>query len=321
MYAQSLAPPQTREHPKNCMAGMQNYMEWQTIKFDWNHAKAFLVTAEEGSFTAAANALNTTQPTLGRQVTALEEELGVILFDRVAGRLKLTRCGMQLLEYVRQMADSAGHISRLAEGQSTQVKGKVIVSASEVYCAHLLPPIIKSIRTVAPGITVEIIADNQPSDLTRREADIAIRNFRPEEPELIARKIRDDQGCLYATPGYLQNISNPDDPASFTNATFIAFADIALLENWLNTAGIPITSENFKLIARNYLVHWELVKQGLGIGIMPQDIGDAEPTVVRACPFLDPFVFPVWLVSHRELKTSTRVRVVFDLIAEALQHA
>lgn len=303
------------------MAGMQNRMEWQTIKFDWNHAKAFLVTAEEGSFTAAANALKTTQPTLGRQVAALEEELGVVLFDRVAGRLKLTPTGMQLLEYVRHMAESAGHISRLADSQSTEVRGKVSVSASEVYCAHLLPPIVKTIRTKAPGITVDIIADNQPSDLTRREADIAIRNFRPDQPELIARKLRDDQGCLYATPEYLQSIANPQDSASFANAIFIAFADIDQLTSWLNSEGIPVTTENFKLIAKNYLVHWELVKQGLGIGIMPQDIGDAEPAVVRACPFLNPFVFPVWLVSHRELKTSTRVRVVFDLIADALQQA
>lgn len=296
-------------------------MEWQTIKFDWNHARAFLVTAEEGSLTAAAEALGTTQPTLGRQVSALEDELGVTLFDRVAGKLRLTPAGMELLNHVQAMADAAGHISRSAEGRSTEVQGIVSISASEVYCAHLLPPVISSIRRLAPGITVNVIADNNASDLTRREADIAIRNFRPTEPDLIARKLRDDSGYLYATPEYLRSIDHPESPASFAKASFIAFAETQRLTEWLTASGIPVTIDNFPIISRNYLVHWELVKAGLGIGIMPQAVGDAEPAVIRACTALEPFEFPVWLVSHRELKTSQRVRVVYDLIADALSRS
>ena len=293
-------------------------MTWQTIKFDWNHARAFLVTAEEGSLTAAAEALKMTQPTLGRQVAALEDELGVVLFDRVAGKLQLTEVGTELLEYVRSMAEAAGHVSRLAEGKSTAVSGLVSISASEVYCAHLLPAVIARIRQQAPGISLHLIAANTPSDLTRREADIAIRNFRPTEPDLIARKLRDDVAHLYATPQYLHTIGNPDTPESFSCADFIAIDEPEKLIEWLNTAGVPVGTDNFPIIAKNYLVHWELVRAGLGIGIMPQAIGDAEPAVVRACATLAPFEFPIWLVSHRELKTSNRVRVVYDLLAKAL---
>jgi DNA-binding transcriptional LysR family regulator len=88
--------------------------------------------------------------------------------------------------------------------------------------------------------------------------------------------------------------------------------------DWLNRAGLTLTSESFPIVTENYLVHWEFVKRGLGIGIMPEAIGDQESQVVRACPMLAPFEFPVWLVSHRELKTSRRVRIVFDLLAEML---
>lgn len=294
-------------------------MDWQGVNFDWNNARAFLVTAEEGSLTAAAHALGMTQPTLGRQVSALEEELSVVLFDRAGGKLILTPAGIDLLAHVKAMGDAAMHVSRSADGLSTDLRGQVSISASEVYAAFLLPTIVQQLRQLAPEIEIEIIADNTPSDLTRREADIAVRNFRPEEPDLIARKIRDDAAALYATPGYLESIGSPAGSADFTQASFIGFADTALIIEWLNGAGMSLTPRNFPIKTESYLVHWAMVKQGLGIGIMPQSIGDAEPVVVRACPALDPFVFPIWLVVHRELRTSTRIRTVFDLLATALQ--
>lgn len=293
-------------------------MDWQTINFDWNRVRAFLVTAEEGSLTAAARALGTTQPTLGRQVSALEDELGAVLFDRVSGKLVLTENGQILLEHVRVMGDAAGHVSRLADGQSSEVRGKISISASEVYCAFLLPPIIERLRAQEPGINIEIIADNEPSDLTRREADIALRNFKPIEEDLIARKIRDDFANLYATPGYLASIGNPSCLAKFSDASFVSFADPDLIMDWLNGTGLSLSRDNFPILVRNYLVHWEMVKSGLGIGIMPEAIGDQESRVVRACPMLAPFQFPIWLVSHRELRTSRRVRIVFDLLADML---
>lgn len=293
-------------------------MDWKTINFDWNRVRAFLITAEEGSLTAAARALGTTQPTLGRQVSALEDELGTVLFDRVGSKLILTDNGKNLLEHVRVMGEAAGHVSRLADGQSTEVQGKISISASEVYCAFLLPAVIEKLRRTEPGIDIEVVADNKPSDLSRREADIAIRNFRPVEEDLIARKIGDDLGYLYATPDYLASIGNPSDMSDYSKASFIGFADPEAIIEWLGNAGMPLTIKNFPITTESYLVHWEFVKQGLGIGIMPHAIGDAEPTVVRACEALAPFEFPVWLVSHRELRTSRRVRIVFDLLADML---
>lgn len=296
-------------------------MDWQGVNFDWNNARAFLVTAEEGSLTAAANALGMTQPTVGRQVSALEDELSVVLFDRAGGKLILTPAGTDLLTHVKAMGDAALHVSRSADGRSTDLRGQVSISASEVYSAFLLPGIVQRLRQLAPEINVEIIADNTPSDLTRREADIAVRNFRPEEPDLIAKKVRDDTAALYATPAYLQSIGSPASLADFAQASFVGFADTALIIDWLNGAGMSLSPANFPVKTESYLVHWAIVKQGLGIGIMPQSIGDAEPLVVRACPALDPFVFPIWLVVHRELKTSRRIRTVYDLLASALQEA
>ena len=108
-------------------------MKWQTVSFDWNQARAFLVTVEEGSLTAAARALGLTQPTLGRQVAALEDSLGVTLFDRVGRSLRLTPSGLELLDHVRSMGDAAGRVSLTASGQSQTVEGQVCITASDLF--------------------------------------------------------------------------------------------------------------------------------------------------------------------------------------------
>ena len=115
-------------------------MDWNLLKFDWNRARAFLVTAEEGSLSAAARALRMAQPTLGRQVEALERELNVVLFQRVGRGLELTPSGLELLDHVRRMGEAANDFSLAAIGQSQTIEGNISISTSEVYAALLLPP-------------------------------------------------------------------------------------------------------------------------------------------------------------------------------------
>ena len=293
-------------------------MDWKSVKFDWNRARAFLVTAEEGSLSAAARALGMTQPTLGRQVTALEQELGVVLFNRVGTGLVLTPGGLELLDQVRVMGEAANRMSLSASGQSNNVEGNICISASEIDATFRLPAIIAKLRKMAPGIEVEIVASNAPSDLGRREADIAIRSFRPTQPDLIAKKIKDISAQLYATPEYLKSIGMPTTMAGLNQADFISFDSTGRLQKSLNGLGLNLSKKNFPLISENYIVHWELVKQGLGIGVMPIDIGDAEPLVQPVLKEFALFVFPMWLTAHSELKTSRRVRIVFDLLVSEL---
>lgn len=294
-------------------------MDWESINFDWNHARAFLVTAEEGSFSAAARALNLAQPTLGRQVTSLEESLGVVLFERVGRGLMLTPSGEALIEHVRAMGDAANRVSINALGQAQSIEGNICISASEIYSAYLLPPIIAKLRRLAPEVNIDIIASNDETDLERHEADIAIRNFRPDKGELIARKIKDVPAYLYASSNYLKTLSQPVTFDSLKSATYIGFDHTPMTLEGYKDLGLDITQSNFQIITANHLVHWELVKQGVGIGIVPDHIGDIEPKVQRVLPQLKPIMFPIWLTSHRELKTSHRVRLVFDLLADELQ--
>lgn len=293
-------------------------MDWRSISFDWNHIRALLVTAEEGSFSAASRALGVAQPTVGRQIAALEQELGVTLFERVGRELKLTETGLELLEHARAMADAANRISLRAAGQSSSLEGLVSISASDVISTYLLPPIIAALRVQHPGIQLEVVASNTASDLLRREADIAVRNFRPTQPELIAKKVRDARARLYAAPSYLEALGSPTSPAQLSRGEFMGFDHGPRFMEGLNALGLSLSAKNFGVVTDSSLVQWELVKQGAGIAVMMEEVGDAEPLVQRALPQLEPITFPIWLVCHRELHTSRRVKVVYDAIAQGL---
>ncbi|WP_231552664.1 LysR family transcriptional regulator [Alcanivorax nanhaiticus] len=285
------------------------------MKFDWNRARAFLVTAEEGSLSAAALALGMSQPTLSRQVTALEEELGTALFERVGRGLTLTPTGLDLLVYVQAMGEAASSLSLAATGRATSIEGEITISASEVTAAYILPPILQKLRRTYPGIQVCLVASNSASDLRRREADIAIRNFRPTEPNLIARKLGEFAAALYATPDYLAGLDAATTPEALTQARFIGFASAnEAFINALGAHGIALQDHNFAARVDSHVVQWEMVKQGMGIGVMPVELASTEPLVRRV---LADTLFrgDVWLVAHRELRTNLRVRTVFDFLA------
>ncbi len=289
------------------------------MNFDWTRARAFLVTAEEGSLSAAARALGLAQPTLGRQVDALEEELGVALFERVGRGLQLTPMGHALLEHARAMGDAASRLSMAAYGQNEAMEGEVSISASDIYSAMLLPPILARLHKEEPRIRVEVVAANTASDLLRREADIAIRNFRPTEPDLVARKIRDTEAHIYGTPAYLDRLGPIETARDLSRADFIAPGSLEMMLPALNRLGLTLTEASFPFRTDNMMTMWAMVKQGLGLGFLDAGIGDADPVVRRALPGFAPFPFPIWLVAHRDIYRNRRLRFVFDFLAEALK--
>jgi DNA-binding transcriptional LysR family regulator len=293
-------------------------MNWQAVNFDWNQVRAFLATVEEGSLSAAAKALGLTQPTLGRQVSALEEHLGVTLFERSGRSLILTPTGEALAAHVRAMGEAATQLSLVASGQSTSIEGRVKVTASEGYSAHVLPEVVEGLRVTHPGIVVEIVATNSLSDLRRREADIAVRNTEPTDPEMIARRMPDQTGGLFATRGLIARHGPFRTVADLAHAPLIGFgADGRYLEA-LQRRQVPVSEANIVAGSESHLVHWELARKGIGLGIIGHTVGGRDEAMVPVLPEALTFEFPVWLVAPAELKTSRRVRIVFDALAEAL---
>ena len=293
-------------------------MNWQAMSFDWNQVRAFLATAEEGSFSGAARALKMTQPTIGRQITGLEKVLGVTLFERTVRGPTLTEAGRNLLDHVRVMGETATLISTVAAGQSQEVIGEVTVTATDLVSAAILPGLLGDLREVAPGIHLRIIAANDIQNLMRREADIAIRHVRPTQPELIARHVGDLRANLYAVSVYLDKAGRPRTLRAVADHAFVGSPNSDQLMTTLHDKGIPARRESFVMSSESGVVQWELVKSGYGITFMPELLGEATPGIEKVLPDLPSLEFPVWLVTHRELRTSRRIRVVFDLLARGL---
>lgn len=290
-------------------------MNWQSVTFDWNQARAFLATAEEGSLSAASRALGLTQPTVGRQVAALEQALGVTLFERVGRGLVLTPTGCELLDHVRGMRAAAARLSLAATGHSQAVEGLVRITASEVMSALVLPEALAGLQRLAPRIEIDLVAADDLRDLQSREADIAIRHVRPENPELIARSVQEATARLYAATDYLDRRGRPQSPQDLSGHDFIGFGDTDRLLDHLVQMGLPVTRSQFRIGSSSGLTAWSLVRAGLGISVMSDHVGRAAPGIEPVLPEMEPVRFPVWLTTHRELHTSRRIRIVFDHLA------
>jgi DNA-binding transcriptional LysR family regulator len=285
---------------------------------DWNQLRAFLETAETGSLSAAARKLGLSQPTLSRQVAAIEQSMGVTLFERVGKAIALTPTGIDLLEHARVMGTAAEVLSLAATGRSQAVDGVVSVSATDIVAARILPPLLQRLRERAPGIAVEVIATNAQSDLQRREADIAIRHVKPEQPDLIARLIREATAHFYASENWINTHGHPRTAEDAAHLPFIGADRTGQYLGYLRHLGLPLTEANFSCYADNSAASWSLVREGLGIGVMMEEIALATPGTVRVLDDLPAVRFPIWLVSHRELRTSRRIRVVFEELAQGL---
>ncbi|WOR14045.1 LysR family transcriptional regulator [Hyphomonas sp. FCG-A18] len=293
-------------------------MNWQAISFDWNQVRAFLATAEEGSLSAAARALGQTQPTLSRQVAALEEDLGIVLFERAGRAMALTTAGLELLEHVKVMADAATRVSLSASGQSQAVEGRVVITATDSLATYHLPAILRKVREQAPNIQVEILTSNDVRDLTRREADIAIRHGRPDQADLIAKLVGEISWHLYASEDYLKNCPPIKTLSDIEALDFIGFENNEQLIDELKTAGLNLKLKNFVMSSTTGTVMRELVKAGIGVSFLTRDVEKQEPKIKPLLKDQLSFLVPIWLVTHRELHTSRRIRLVYDILAAEL---
>lgn len=289
-------------------------------KFDWNKARAFLVTVEEGSLSAGARALGTTQATLSRQVSSLEQELGIVLFERSGHSLVLTPSGAELAEYAKTMAEAAAQLSMVATGKNQTIEGTICISANEFDAALRLPPIFAKLRAQHPKINFEIVVGDNVSDLKQREADIALRWFEPSQNELISHMVGMEEVGFFASTDYLERNGEPETLAELSTREFIGFDSTVRLRNMLKPLGLQLTAENFPFLCDSYLVQREYALNGLAIGILPADIGNMHASLVRLIPDVPTKQYNLWLVTHREVNTNQRIKIVYDFMLQELEN-
>lgn len=293
-------------------------MNWSAISFDWNHARAFLATIEEGSLSAAARALGTTQPTLSRQISAFEAELGLTLFERTRRAMVPTAAGIALAGSMRAMADAAMAAALSAAGHAEDMSGTVTIAAADLTASYHLPRALSALRDVAPQIRLGLVISDTLSDLKAREADIAVRHVRPVQDGLIARLLGEVPAGIYAHETYIRRHGPWRTLSDAGKASWIGFAPPERVAAQLAAFALNLPSGCVRYWAPDGNAVLEMVRAGLGLSIFPADIAARHDDLVPVLHDQFQIRVPIWLVTHRELLTSPRIRLVFDLLAEQL---
>jgi len=285
---------------------------------DWTYVRAFLAVAETGSLSAAARALGQSQPTLGRHIKAAEVALGATLFVREPGGLQLTEIGRILLGPAQEMAAASARLETLAAGRDMRVSGTVRITASVVVSHFLLPRIIAELRDAEPDIDVELVPSDTTENLIFREADIAIRMFRPTQLEIVTRKIGDSPMALYASGDLLSRFGQPANFEELRRLPFVGFDRSDMILRQFQEWGLDVTKAFFGVRCDDQAVYWKFVCAGCGVGGMQTAIGDTEPRVQRLDfqPDLPPL--PIWLAAHDAMHKTPRIKHVWDFLVDAV---
>ena len=289
--------------------------------FDWRLIRSFLAALDKGSLLAAARVLKATQPTIGRHIAELEAQLGVVLFERTGRGLLPTPTALQLAESARAMDNAANQLARSVSGADAGISGTVRITASQPVACYLLPPILAQMRLVLPDVQVELVASNAVSNLLRREADIALRMVQPDQASLIVKRIAKITLGAYAHRDYLRRRGTPKQPQDLLNHDLVGNdCDEAIVKGMVGF-GLPVSRESFAFRCDDLIAYWQAVRSGLGIGFIADYLAITDKEVVAVLPMIKVPPMPIWLTVHREIRTSRRIRAVYDFLAQTLPKA
>jgi DNA-binding transcriptional LysR family regulator len=288
-------------------------------KLDWTLTRSFLAVAETGSLSAAARALNLSQPTLGRHIADLEDALDLTLFRRKARGLAPTEAAEALLPHARAMREAAAKLSLVAAGKDNGMSGTVRITASRIVSHYLLPQMLATLRAAEPAIQIELAPSDDSENLLFREADIAVRMYRPTQLDVIATHLCDMPIGLYAAKSYLEARGIPASIDSLLTHDFVGFDKSDLMLRLMHGLGFEAKREDFPIRCDDQIVYWNLVRAGLGIGGMQTLIADPDPGVTRIAQFIPLPPLPVWLAAPQALRHSPRIRRVFDHLSASFK--
>ncbi len=294
-------------------------MDKTLANLDWSLLQSFLAVAEEGSLSAAARRLGASQPTLGRQIRQVEQQLGVTLFTRKPRGLQLTDIGAALLPAAQTMRDAAVQMALAAAGQEQQIKGTVRITASVFVSHHILPPIIAHITRQEPDIAIELAPNDASENLLFREADIAIRMYHPTQVDVVAKHLGDLPLGVFGSVDYLNRKGRPETIEDMLNGhDLIGYdADEQILRG-MRQMGYDARRDWFRIRCDNNVVYWELLRAGCGLGFSQTYVAMDDPLVEQVLPDLPIPPLPVWLVTHQAMRQTPRIRRVWDMLAEGL---
>jgi DNA-binding transcriptional LysR family regulator len=276
---------------------------------EWDDLRFFLAISRAGTMSGAAQALKVNQTTVGRRLGALEEKLGVLLFDRTPAGLRVSDAGRKIVVIASEMEEASLSLERLVAGSDERLEGVVRIACSETLAVGFVIEGLAAFRAAHPHITLDIVTGNSPLNLLRREADLAIRTKKPPHSDLMVRKLVDADWCLYAAA-----VSAPHDPGDSLDEREVVGYEGELVElpasQWLHERVPP---ERIAARCNSILGAAAAIRAGLGVGALPAFVGDRADGLRRFLP--DAITSqPLWLAVHPDLEGQARVRAALDYL-------
>jgi DNA-binding transcriptional LysR family regulator len=286
---------------------------------DWNDLRYFLAVARDGSTLAAGRSLRVSQTTVARRIAALEEALGLPLFEKRQAGYNLTPAGRELVDLGEQVEHSVSGFTDAAAAQSRELRGTVKLTTEEVYAITLLAPILRELHERHPEILIELDTSQEVRDLGAGEADISLRSTKGDQPAgLVGRQLCIDDWTLYCSRDYAARHGVPSNRAELKKHAFIGGGGGHLWINyqgWLKELGLE------SQVAMHHTTSGGLlsgVRSGFGIAVLPAIIGDADPDLIRCLPPRTEHGRVLWLLTHERCRHTPRVRTVIDFLYERL---
>lgn len=279
---------------------------------DWNDLRIFLALARHGSVRAAAAKLDVSHSTVARRTELLEKQLGARLFDRLPSGYAITAAGEDVRGIAEEVERDLDGLERQMLGRDQRLAGSIQLTTVDFLGTHLLMPLLADFTRRYPEIDLGVVATYEVLDISRREADVALR-FTDKPPEhLVGRPLATVGTAAYATPGYLER----HGLGANSTACWIGYTRLRAERGWVQHTAYP------HLPARGHiesvLLQFEAAKAGMGIGMLPCIVGDSEPLLRRLPESRPGPSFELWLLTHRDVRKTARLRVFTEYLSEAV---
>jgi DNA-binding transcriptional LysR family regulator len=285
---------------------------------DWDNARIFLAIYRKGTLRAAAAMLDIDQATVGRRLNALEKSLGARLFLRTPSGYLATPAGELAIHAAEKMEQAALQFQREMQGIDNRLSGSVRVTTSDTMAAHFVIAAMQRLHVMHPEIRIILSTSTDISNLTRREADLAVRTLKPTSPDLISRHLVRRSMALYATPSYLAERGMPVPGNGLAGHDIVIYQASVAPRHQEKICMEPVHNARVAMEVNSGMALIEATRQGMGIAELPCHMADHDPRLQRVWPERADH-YDVWLVMHSDLGRSARVRAVADAITATLQ--
>lgn len=282
---------------------------------NWDDIRFFLSVERAGSLRGAARSLGVNHATVTRRLGLLERSLGARLFSRTREGLVLSQAGEDLLGAAESVESDLSAAHRRIGGRDESPRGVVRLSIPPAMLRSFLTRELVTFAQNHPGIELDVDLSHSFSDLGRREADVSIRMADEVTEDLVGRRLIDYRKAIYAAPAYLETASMGArfDPAKHT---WIGWGEGHPYPGW--TQDMPITDLPVRHRLFSNLLQVEAAKQGLGLSLLPCFLGDSEPGLMRVPGTVPLRGKSIWILYHRDLRRTARVRTLIDFLAPAI---